>query len=197
MNQGESAREDAPPFDPSPSSDSSGEPDTLSDALEEIFPGFASQWRTLQPLCALAMNFGSKPDDIRRWPRWLANRHPGKIPNPLVFRDTFPAMTRETNERSVAYEFVYYACGHRQGAQLGARASDEIAREAKFIEAQVGSTVKDDWKRRNLMPQYFRRFWGESLAYPGFATPEKVRTYWPQFVEWVAAWNGLLAKPPP
>ena len=179
-----------PPF--SSSSDTHVDEMTLGDAILEVLPSLQMNYSAQLQACQLAMNLQATVKDIQRWPRWFQTRYPGAIKNHFKFQDTFADMIRETAEKTAGYWFVFYACGHKDGAELSAKADQEIKREADWLDSQVGDTEKVTWKARGLLPQHFRKYWNDSLKYPGFPSPEKVRTYWTQFTEWVVKQNGSL-----
>jgi hypothetical protein len=88
------------PFRPSPSSSSSSSSssqeegagvleETLSDALEAIFPGHAGNRRLIEELVLLAMRLKATSADIRSFPGWLAEVHPKKSFGPYAFKDLF------------------------------------------------------------------------------------------------------------
>jgi len=62
---------------------------TLSDALEEIFPGYASNWKTIGDLAALALRVRATPQQVLAFPGWLSERHPKKALGPYAFKDLF------------------------------------------------------------------------------------------------------------
>ncbi len=101
----------------SPLTPSPGEPEKkpvvqeefLCDAVEAIFPGYASNRAVVEDLVKLAMSLKAKPSDIRAFPEWLARTNPKKSFGPYAFRDLF-SLSLSGNGHSGNPPLLEYKC---------------------------------------------------------------------------------------
>jgi len=63
---------------------------TVFDALAEIYPGYANNWKILEGLSKLAIDLGATPGQIRAFPAWMKRFHPRSTNNNWNFRALFP-----------------------------------------------------------------------------------------------------------
>lgn len=64
-------------------------PDGITDALEEIYPGHAPNFRTIRQMYDLAVKLNATAADVRKFPVWLQTNHPKKADSPFAFLDLF------------------------------------------------------------------------------------------------------------
>lgn len=64
-------------------------PDGITDALEEIYPGHAPNFRTIRQMYDLAVKLNATAADVRKFPAWLETNHPKKADGPFAFLDLF------------------------------------------------------------------------------------------------------------
>lgn len=64
-------------------------PDGITDALEEIYPGHATNFRTIRQMYDLALRLNATAADVRKFPGWLKTNHPKKADSPFAFLDLF------------------------------------------------------------------------------------------------------------
>jgi hypothetical protein len=67
----------------------SDEPHPIWTALEEIYPGHATNFRTMREMFDLAIKLKATVEQVRAFPVWLAEKHPKKGNSPFAFRDLF------------------------------------------------------------------------------------------------------------
>ena len=65
------------------------EPHPILIALEEIYPGHATNFRTMREMFDLAIKLKATTEQVRAFPVWLAEKHPKKGNSPFAFRDLF------------------------------------------------------------------------------------------------------------
>lgn len=59
----------------------------IGDALEDTFPGHASNFRTMAELHQLCERVQATAEDVRRFPDWLKTTYPMKSISPFAFKD--------------------------------------------------------------------------------------------------------------
>lgn len=67
---------------------------TISDALEDIYPGHATDIRLMNQLRNLVKRVSATPDHILAFPAWLSERYPAKANGPFAFKDLFPEFVK-------------------------------------------------------------------------------------------------------
>ncbi len=72
-------------------------PSPVYEALEEIYPGSATNFRTMWEMFDLAERLHATPEQVRNFPAWLAEKHPRKSDGPFAFRDLFPQSLKNGN----------------------------------------------------------------------------------------------------
>jgi hypothetical protein len=72
-------------------------PSPVYEALEEIYPGSANNFRTMREMFDLAGRLHATPEQVRNFPAWLAEKHPRKADGPFTFRDLFPQSLKNGN----------------------------------------------------------------------------------------------------
>lgn len=68
---------------------------TISDALEEVFPGHATNIKTMNDLCALVLRMAASPEQVLAFPEWLSHSYPMKALSPFSFKDQFPQFVKQ------------------------------------------------------------------------------------------------------
>jgi hypothetical protein len=61
----------------------------LGTALEDVFPGHATNFSTMRELAEFALSLKATAADVRAFPSWLAARYPTKALSPWAFKDLF------------------------------------------------------------------------------------------------------------
>lgn len=93
------------------------EPEPLSFAVEEIFPGHAGNWNIIGELVAFAIKQTATPAQVRAFPEWLARTYPKKAISPYAFKDLF-AQFITTQVKSNSAPFVPHGYKHFAGTTL-------------------------------------------------------------------------------
>ena len=75
-------------------------PDPISNALEEVYPGSATNFRAMREMFELATSLGATDQQIRGFPAWLKEHYPRKANGPFTFRDLFPESLKNGNGRA-------------------------------------------------------------------------------------------------
>lgn len=71
--------------------------DDLGTILEEMYPGHATNFRTMRELADLVIRLKAATEDVRRFPEWLSKNHPMKANTPFSFKDLFHESIRKTS----------------------------------------------------------------------------------------------------
>ena len=71
--------------------------DDLGDILEDAYPGYATNWKTMRDLRELIDRLHATRSDVLAFPGWLQHKYPLKANTPFSFKDLFPQMVRESN----------------------------------------------------------------------------------------------------
>lgn len=107
---------------------------TISDALEEVFPGHATNLKTMNDLCALVLRMAASPEQVLAFPDWMSASYPMKALSPFSFRDQFPQFIKQngvvTNGQN---QRIYKTAGER-----AAESTIDLAR--KLTDAGGNST---------------------------------------------------------
>lgn len=77
-------------------------PDGITDALEEIYPGHATNFRTIRQMYDLVLKLNATAADVRRFPAWLEANHPKKADSPFAFLDLFSKSLPEKKPSQVS-----------------------------------------------------------------------------------------------
>ena len=90
-------REEDAPAAPSSTDEYLG--NSINNALEDLYPGYATNWKTMSNLVALARRFEASPSDIEAFPAWLAENHPKKGNTVFAFLDFFADCVKSRREK--------------------------------------------------------------------------------------------------
>lgn len=93
----------------SPPSSTASSPDldpALTTALEDAYPGHATNFRTIRGLFDLAIRLKAKPTDVAGFHDWLKTTYPMKADTPFAFLDLFPEYVRSRPAEQKRREFV-------------------------------------------------------------------------------------------
>lgn len=74
--------------------------DGLGDALAEMYPGYAENWKVMRELASLVFRLKAGTSDVRRFPDWLKQHHPMKANTPFAFRDLFHESVKKVQATS-------------------------------------------------------------------------------------------------
>lgn len=86
---------------------------TISDALEEVFPGHATNIKTMNDLCALVLKMAASPEQVLAFPAWLSASYPMKALSPFSFRDQFPQFIKQNGAVNNGQNRTYKTAGER------------------------------------------------------------------------------------
>lgn len=86
---------------------------TISDALEEVFPGHATNIKTMNDLCALVLKMAASPEQVLAFPAWLSASYPMKALSPFSFKDQFPQFIRQNGAVNNGQNRTYKTAGER------------------------------------------------------------------------------------
>lgn len=75
----------------------SDEPSPIFTALENIYPGHATNFRTMSELFVLAEKLGATPAQVLNFPNWLETNYPKKAHSPFAFKDLFDRSLKNGN----------------------------------------------------------------------------------------------------
>jgi len=81
----------------------------VGEALAEIFPGYANDWRRLDPLAQVAISLHARGPDVLAFPAWLKGAYPRTGLTPWSFRNHFPEFVR--SRKVVALQARRPLCG--------------------------------------------------------------------------------------
>lgn len=75
----------------------SDEPSPIFAALENIYPGHATNFRTMSELFSLTEKLSATLAQVENFPRWLEEKHPKKANSPFAFKDLFADSIKNGN----------------------------------------------------------------------------------------------------
>lgn len=109
--------------EPSPLALVQNQPDGITDVLEEIYPGHATNFRTIRGMYDLALRLKASAADVRNFPAWLAANHPKKADSPFAFLDLFAKSlnSASTPDVPVAPRYACAKCQDRRMVVIGGK----------------------------------------------------------------------------
>ncbi len=175
-----------------PSNQPEAFPDTVSDALNEIFPGYADDEKKMMPFVALVQKLHGRPVDVRNWPDWFATKHPASMQSTTNFRESFHRMMKELNpgawlNGSVGSRFVLYTMGFNAKDNLPKVIENVVVSVGKWVDGQVqmaNNKDRGEWLTRGIVPERFEEYWNGRFPDAGKPKAESIRKYFDEFLQW-------------
>lgn len=102
--------------------------ENLGSALEEIYPGHSTNFRTMRELAELVGKVDGTAADVRRFPDWLRDRYPKKANSPFAFRDLFSEFVKTSHAPAASSRSF---CGHCRGGWIPPGPGESRARRCE------------------------------------------------------------------